>query len=84
MSDCMRDRSEEYLHQLSIQERCYHPSGNFIRFEKEDVEQTIPRRFEQQVSLYPDRLAIKTDTERITSQELNLAANRMAHVILDQ
>ena len=43
MRGSMREDSDEYLHQLSIQERCYHPSGTFIRFEKEDADQTIPK-----------------------------------------
>ena len=75
MRGSMREDSDEYLHQLSIQERCYHPSGTFIRFEKEDADQTIPSRFEQQVALFPDKLAIKTDTNQMTYLELNQFAN---------
>ena len=82
MNESMREASEEYLHQLSIQERCYHPSGTFIRFEKEDLEQSIPSRFEQQVRSYPDRLAIKSNSDELTYHELNQAANRLARVTL--
>ena len=43
-----------------------YPTNAFIRFEKEETEQSIPQRFEQQVSRYPDRLAVKTSDRAIT------------------
>ena len=70
--------------QQEIWDRCYHPTGIFIRFENEDVEQSIPSRFEQQVSLYPDNLAIKTDSEELTYKDLNEAADQVAVAVVDQ
>ena len=49
----------------------------------EDVETSISDRFEQIVRRYPDRLAVKTGDRGITYDELNKAANRIAHAILE-
>jgi len=46
--------------QLAIRAKCFHPSGIFIEFKKEEVEQSIPERFERIVRKHPDRLAVKT------------------------
>ena len=69
--------------QKAISARCFHPSGNFIEFEREDIERSIPARFEQQVVRYHDRIAIKTDNQSLTYEELNMAANRIARSILE-
>ena len=45
--------------QQAIRDRCFHPSGRFVEFAKEEVEQSIPERFDKIVRLYPDRLALK-------------------------
>ena len=84
MSESINEASEEYLHQLAIIDRCYHPTGTFVKIEMNDLEQSIPRRFEKQVALYPDNLAIKTDDEEITYEELNRAANQVARAVLEQ
>ena len=84
MSDSNRSSSDDYLHQLSILDRCYHPSGAFSRFETEDIEQSVPSRFEQQVRSYPDNLAISSNGRELTYDELNQAANRVAWALLDQ
>jgi non-ribosomal peptide synthetase component F len=62
----------------------YHPSGSFTEFSKEDVEQSIPDRFEQIVAQYPDRIAVKTRQHALTYDALNNAANRIAQAILAQ
>ena len=59
-----------------------HPTNAFIRFEKEETEQSIPQRFEQQVGRYPDRLAVKTRNHQLTYSELNMVANRVARALL--
>ncbi|HEX2740525.1 MAG TPA: amino acid adenylation domain-containing protein [Rubrobacter sp.] len=64
------------------QVRRVHPTNAFIRFEKEETEQSIPQRFEQQVRRYPDRLAVKTKGHQLTYAALNKVANRMARVLL--
>ena len=58
------------------------PTNTFVEFRKEEVEQTIPDRFEQQVLRYPDRTAIKTERHHLTYAELNCLANRVARAIL--
>jgi amino acid adenylation domain-containing protein len=70
--------------QIKIQAKCFHPSGTFKEFEKQDIEQSIIERFEQQVDRYPDRLAIKTENYKLTYGMLNNLANRIAHGILEQ
>ena len=84
MTDYNRNTIDAYRHQLSILARCFHPSGTFVEFKKEEIEQSIPSRFEHQVRNHPDRLAIKTKSEELTFLELNQTANRVARAILDQ
>ena len=54
----------------------------FIEFRKEEIDQSIPARFEDQVRKHSRRLAIKTSKHALTYDELNKAANRLAHAIL--
>jgi amino acid adenylation domain-containing protein len=61
-----------------------HPTNAFIRFAKEETEQSIPQRFEQQASRYPDRLAVKTRNHQLTYAALNKVANRVARALLAQ
>ena len=70
--------------QRAIRDKCFHPTGRFIEFKKEEIEQSIPDRFEQIVRKYPDRLAVKTRGCQFTYEELNKAANRVARAILAQ
>lgn len=60
------------------------PTNPFIEFRKEDIEQSIPDRFEQQVHQYPGRLAVKTRDHELTYDELDQAANRLAWAVLAQ
>lgn len=62
--------------------RFIQPSPAFVAFAREEVEQSIPSRFEQQVRLYPERLAVKTAEHAWSYDQLNRAANRIAHAIL--
>jgi amino acid adenylation domain-containing protein len=70
------------IHQERIRMKCVHPTGAFIEFEQEEVERSIPERFEQMVRRYPDRIAIKTTTHALNYDELNKRANRLARAIL--
>lgn len=45
---------------------------------------SIPERFEQQVKLYPDNIAVKTDRFALTYEALNKAANQIARAIVAQ
>jgi amino acid adenylation domain-containing protein len=77
----MRDRVS-LAAQEAIRAKCFHPSGRFMEFGKEDAEQSIPERFEKMVRTYPERLAVKTNDKSFTYGELNHAANRVANAIL--
>ena len=65
-------------------DNCFHPSGTFVEFPIEDVETSIPERFEKIVATYPDRVAVKTPNRHLTYAQLNSMANRVAHAILAQ
>ena len=70
--------------QQAIRAKCFHPTGTFIEFKKEAVEQSIPDRFEEQVRRHPNRLAVKARSQRLTYTELNQSANRVARAVLAQ
>ena len=84
MPDLQNLNSKLPPEQQAIRDKCFHPSGRFVEFPKKDVEGSIPERFEKIVQWYPDRIAIKRETEQITYDELNKAANRLAHAIRRQ
>jgi amino acid adenylation domain-containing protein len=52
------------------------------KFPKEMVAGSIVARFEQQVNLYKDKVAVKSQDQSLTYLELNTAANRVARTIL--
>jgi acyl-CoA synthetase (AMP-forming)/AMP-acid ligase II/acyl carrier protein len=68
--------------QHAIREKCFHPSGTFVEFAKEDVEQSIPARFDKIVRMYPHRLAAKTTDDTLTYYELDRRANLLAREIV--
>ena len=70
--------------QQAIRDKCFHPTGTFVEFPIEDVETSIPERFEKVVQLYPERLAITMGDRSLTYDELNRYANRVARAILDK
>jgi len=72
------------LKQQVIREKCFHPAGTFVEFPKEEVEQSIPERFQKIVQLYPDRIAVETINRAVTYSELNAMANRIARAILEE
>lgn len=72
------------LEQEAIRAKCFHPSGTFGELPSEDVESSIPERFEKIVQLYPHRLAIKAGNRALSYDELNRAANRVAHALLNR
>jgi amino acid adenylation domain-containing protein len=67
--------------QRAIRDKCFHPAGTFVEFKPEEIEQSIPERFEQIVRLHPDRLAIKTAAQSVTYAELNIMSDRLAGAI---
>ena len=82
MSDSHEPRFTLPPEQRAIRDKCFHSSGKFVEFPIEDVEQSIPQRFEKIVRLYPDRLAVKIGDRTLTYEELNRAATRIARAIL--
>ena len=68
--------------QQALHARHFHHSGDRLDFERDDLGQPIPARFECQVRRYRGRTAIKTLTDELTYAELNSAANRLARAIL--
>jgi len=70
--------------QEAIRAKCIHPSATFVEFPKEDVQTSIPARFEKIVRLHPDRMAVKIGGCSLTYDQLNRAANRIAHSILEK
>jgi len=70
--------------QEAIRAKCFHPSGTFVEFPIEDVETSIPARFEKIVRAYPGRLAAKAGEHAVDYENLNRAANRIAHALVDK
>ena len=70
--------------QEAIRAKCFHPTGTFVEFKREEVEQSIPERFEKMVRLHPQRLALESRDYGLTYEDLNRAANRIAHAILSK
>ncbi len=70
--------------QEAIRAKCFHPSGAFVEFPEEDVESSIPERFEKIAARFPDRVAVKVRNRILTYRELNETANRLARAVLAQ
>ena len=68
--------------QQAVRDKCLHPTGIFFEFKKEEIEQSIPGRFEQQVRQHPNRLAIETGSQQLSYKALNAAANQVAWSII--
>src|SRR5262249_13690896 len=69
--------------QEAIRARCFHPSGTFVEFPSEDVETSIPERFEKIARMNSDRIAVKDGEQIVTYAELNVMANRVAHTLFE-
>lgn len=67
-----------------IRAKCFHPAGTFVTFKKEEIDQSIPQRFEKQARKYPGRTAINTRSHTLRYDQLNQVANRLAGAILNQ
>jgi amino acid adenylation domain-containing protein len=70
--------------QQAIRNKCFHPTGTFVEFPKEELDQSIAERFEKIVAKYRDRIAIKTTDQTLTYDELNRAVNRIAYAIREK
>ncbi len=56
--------------------------GGFVPFERGAIEQSIPRRFAQQVAAGPSRTAVALGPVALTYAQLDAWANRVAHAVL--
>src|SRR5260370_18549749 len=59
--------------------RLIHP---FTEFRKDEIEQSIPDRFERKVKEYRGKVAVKSRNHEWSYEELNRTANRVAHSVL--
>jgi amino acid adenylation domain-containing protein len=82
MSDFVNNQLIIPSEQQAIRNQCFHPSGAFEEFAKEDIEQSIPARFEKIVRMFPGQIAVKTADQTLTYTELNASANRVGRAIL--
>src|SRR5688500_3225341 len=57
------------------------PSNHFMEFPADEIEQSIPARFDRVATRYADRRAVKDGTLELTYGELNRAANRIARAM---
>lgn len=57
------------------------PAQPFEEFPLEEIEQSLPARFEKQVERYPDRLAVSHKGKTLSYSQLNRSANRLARWI---
>ena len=58
-------------------------SNGYIPFEKDEIDQSLPSRFERQVEKFPHQTAVKTPQYEWTYETLNRMANRTAYGILE-
>src|ERR1700682_1463495 len=83
MSDLSTSNAPSPSSPLPSVENCsVGPTNPFVPFSKEDIEQSIPARFQQQARNYPDHIAMKGQKHTLTYEALNRQANRIARAIL--
>ncbi|MBD3182166.1 AMP-binding protein, partial [Candidatus Poribacteria bacterium] len=58
------------------------PKKDFVRFEKSEIHQSIPQRFEMQAKKYPEKIAVKSRTRQVTYSQLNKDSNCIARGII--
>ena len=58
MSDFTRNRTRLPPEQEAIRAKCFHPTGTFVEFKKEEVKQSIPKRLEKMVANTLEQIAI--------------------------
>jgi amino acid adenylation domain-containing protein len=84
MRTILEPTQELSLQQQAASTRRVCPTNAFIEFQKKDIEQSVPSRFEQVVSGYSDRIAVKGKDHELTYSALNNAANAVARALLEQ
>jgi amino acid adenylation domain-containing protein len=81
MSDFSRNTVKLPLAQEAIRAKCFHPSGTFVEFPIEDVEISIPERFERIAHTFPQKIAVQGGENEWTYAQLNHLSNRIARMI---
>ena len=80
----MGDFTDKHPQAQAIWDACFRRTPAFVPFSKDQVEQSIPQRFEKIVQLFPNRAAITMLDQTLTYAELNTTANRLGRAILNQ
>lgn len=84
MSDFSKLSADLPQEQQAIQAKCFHPTGTFVAIKKEEVERSIPARFEKIARAYADRIAVKAGDQLLTFDALNNMANRIARAVYNE
>ena len=69
--------------QLRSRRNVIRPVNPFTVFQKEDIEQSVARRFEEMVKRFPGKIAVKTRYHEWTYEGLNRRANGVANAIFE-
>jgi amino acid adenylation domain-containing protein len=69
--------------QEAIRAKCFHPTGTFEEFRAEEIEHSIPERFEKIAKRYADRIAVKSKYHVLTYRELDRSSSVLARAILE-
>jgi amino acid adenylation domain-containing protein len=67
----------------AIQNKGVDPRVTSVEVSKEEIEQSIPARFEKTVRIYPERTAVVGRDRTLSYKKLNEAANRVAWAIAE-
>src|ERR1051325_4659577 len=74
MSDFLQAVSNLPPDQEAIRAKCFHPTGKFVEFAKDEINQSIPERFETMARLHPHRVAVQSsdgDFVEFAKDEIN-------------
>jgi hypothetical protein len=79
MSELTRQSAKLPPEQAEIRAKCFHPTGAFAEFPKDEIERSIAERFEKIVRMYPER-AVKM-CDRALIRDSDAAACRIARAL---
>ena len=84
MNDSRKAGSKVASEQPGIRNDHFHPRGDSVEFPIDEVETSIPARFEKIARMYPERLAVKEQGRSLRYDELDRAADCIARAILEK
>jgi amino acid adenylation domain-containing protein len=76
--------TQDERRELAARRNAIGPTNAFVEFKKEEIEQSIAARFEQQAGLFPHKAAVKSREHHWSYDELNRKANRIARTIVQE